>query len=554
MESDTNTKTLLRKMVGSVSERSGAQRLSFKKYYTGKRRKKYHPARLIALITGVNLVPVLLFVFALIFLGEYRGTLIKTELELTKTQSDLVTLIVTKEYQKIADGDKNILKNISSVFPQDNNIRVALFNKDGALVLNTIEYESLGTQGSEAGWLNRTIGGFLSIFFDLFQIEYNLPSFPLIEGNALSSLPGLDSALNGQASLSAWSINRNQLLFTSATPIRKLQNIEGAVFFAKPATAIDTTFNELRNDIFRIFLIVIFISSGVSLFLVQALATPLRRLADAAESIRHGSASLADIPDMSGRGDEIGELSIALRSLVQALWERMDNIERFAADVSHELKNPITSMQSALETLSNVKKAEDRKKLLAILRQDVRRLDKLVTDISQATKLDVALSREKMEKVDLGKLLRNIKNGYMARLENLGSNQIIFFDNLASDGCFITGNQDRLTQVFTNIIDNALSFSPDTGEIHIRLSARATAYEIHITDQGIGIPAGKESKIFERFYSERPEGEHFGEHSGLGLSICQQIIHAHAGIIETKNNEEGGAKFIIILPKATFKV
>ncbi len=554
MESDTNTKTLLKKMVSGVSERSGSQRLSFKKYYAGKRRKKYHPARLIALITGVNLVPVLLFVFALIFLGEYRGSLIKTELELTKTQSDLVTLIISKEYQSIADGDKNLLDRVNNVFPRDNNIRFALFDKGGALVLNTMEYKNLRTHGSEAGWLNRTIGAFLSAFFDLFQIEYNLPSFPLVDENKLSSLPGLDSALGGQASLSAWSINRNQLLFTSATPIRQSQNIVGAVFFVKPAATIDATFNELRNDIFRTFLIVVFISSGVSLFLVQALATPLRRLADAAESIRHGSASLADIPDMSSRGDEIGELSIALRSLVQALWERMDNIERFAADVSHELKNPITSMQSALETLSNVKRVGDRNKLLAILRQDVRRLDKLVTDISQATKLDIALSREKMEAVALEKLLHNIKDGYMARLDNIQGEQVIFFDNLTGNSCSVIGNEGRLTQVFTNLIDNALSFSPDMGEIRIELSERATAYEIHITDQGVGIPAGKETKIFERFYSERPDSENFGEHSGLGLSICQQIIHAHGGIIEAKNNDNGGAKFIIILPKGVFKV
>ncbi len=540
MESDTNTKTLLRKVVGGVSEFSGSPRLSFKRYHAGKKRKKYHPARLITLITGVNLVPVLLLVFALIFLGEYRGSLIRTELELTKTQSDLISTILSE----------NSIEEVQAFLPENHNIRIALFGKNGDLISSDIKYERLGTPEEEAGLMGRTLGHVLSAFFDLFQIEYNLPSFPPIDENNLSSLPGLENALNGRGSLSVWSMNRSQLLFSSATPIRDGRNTKGAVFLVKPATEIDATFNELRNDIFRTFFIIIFISMGVSMFLVQALATPLRRLANAAESIRYGSTSLSEIPDMSNRGDEIGELSIALRSLVQALWERMDNIERFAADVSHELKNPITSMQSALETLANVKKAKDRKKLLTILAQDVRRLDKLVTDISQATKLDVALSREKMRPMNLQKLLENIKDGYLARLDNLGLNQNIILENNCNSECSVTVNKDRLTQVFTNLIDNALSFSPSKGIVTIKLNERPTAYEIAISDQGIGIPPGKESKIFERFYSERPEDENFGGHSGLGLSICQQIIHAHTGIIKAENNSNIGASFTVILPKS----
>lgn len=544
MASDTNTKTLLKKVVGGVSDFSGSPRLFFERYHTGGARRKYHPARLIAFITGVNLVPVLLLIFALIFLGEYRGSLIRAELELTKAQSDLAAAILKNE------GPKNFIPLLEDVLPDNTIIRLAYFDENHRQVIGNIPYEALQKQDNNAGWLDRTLGEFLAVFFDLFSIEYDLPAFPEIKRDNVDGLPGIQAAYKGRGSLSVWSLNKTRLVFSSAAPVNN-----GALFLIKPATEVDNTFTELRNDIFRTFFIIVFISVGVSLFLVQAIATPLRRLADAAESIRYGSTSLNDIPDMSGRGDEIGELSVALRSLVQALWERMDNIERFAADVSHELKNPITSMQSALETLGNVKAAKDRNKLLDILKQDVRRLDRLVTDISQATKLDIALSREQMTDVDLERLLNNIKDGYIARFENIGLKQKIILENLCKYNCSVVANRDRLTQVFTNLLDNALSFSPEKGRVTIQLDERPTAYEIRINDEGPGISKGKETKIFERFYSERPEDLHFGGHSGLGLSICQQIVHAHGGILKAENNvlKNGrikGAVFTVILPKA----
>ena len=541
MASDTNTKTLLKKVVGGVSDFSEQRRIALKKYSNAPSRRKYHPARLISLIVGVNLIPVLLLILALLFLGEYRSSLIRSELELTKTQTDLAALALREDNYETVLGE----------FKLNKNMRIAIFNADNNLVSSTISFDDMQLPSDRSGLINRALGRFLSVFFDLFQVEYNLPTLPDINTEDFSTVPGLDNAQNGQGSLSVWNTRKNQLFFTSSVPLQNKTDQFNAIFTVKPAIEINNVFNDLRNDIFRAFLIIIFISAGISLFLVQSIATPLRRLATAAESIRHGSTSLSDIPDMSGRGDEIGELSIALRSLVQALWERMDNIENFAADVSHELKNPITSMQSALETMANVKSAKDRKKLLGIMAQDVRRLDKLITDISQATRLDVALSREETRQVDMRRLLTTIQEAYLARLENLNLTQDIILSDNCTGSCQVIGNIDRLTQVFTNLLDNALSFAPEKSDVSIILNERPTTLEISIKDEGIGIPEGKEDKIFERFYSERPENEFYGEHSGLGLSICKQIIHAHSGIIEVRNDTENqGAIFTVILPKA----
>jgi two-component system sensor histidine kinase ChvG len=285
---------------------------------------------------------------------------------------------------------------------------------------------------------------------------------------------------------------------------------------------------------------------------------PLRKLARAAERIRASKGQDVTIPDMSHRRDEIGELSMALRDMTQALHDRMESIESFAADVSHELKNPLTSLRSAVETVSIVKSEEDRKKLLDIILHDVQRLDRLITDISKASRLDVELARDEMEEVDVRQLLENIVSGHKTPMERTGDHTDVHFpiklDIPRNKDLVTMGNYGRLTQVFENLISNALSFSPEDGVVTIRAIPSKDQIIIEVEDEGPGIPESKLEDIFERFYSERPKTEEYGKHSGLGLSITKQIISAHGGDIYAENvkagNQVTGACFTVILNAA----
>jgi two-component system sensor histidine kinase ChvG len=256
------------------------------------------------------------------------------------------------------------------------------------------------------------------------------------------------------------------------------------------------------------------------------------------------------IPDFSARGDEIGDLSGALREMTSALWQRMDAIERFAADVAHEIKNPLTSLRSAVETAARIQDPGKREKLLAIVMEDVKRLDRLISDISDASRLDAELSRIEPEPVDVGHVLGTLAEVYDVTQAEEGPRIRLV---LPEEPLVVSGVEGRLVQVFRNLIANAVSFSPPDGTI--RLSARQDedAVVVTVEDDGPGIPEGKLEAIFNRFYTERPSGEKFGTHSGLGLSISKQIVDAHQGVIRAENRRDAdgrviGARFVVRLP------
>jgi two-component system sensor histidine kinase ChvG len=294
----------------------------------------------------------------------------------------------------------------------------------------------------------------------------------------------------------------------------------------------------------------------LSLILASTIATPLRRLSAAAIRVRRGVKAREEIPDFSARQDEIGNLSTALRDMTTALYDRIEAIESFAADVSHELKNPLTSLRSAVETLPLAKKQESQKRLLDVIEHDVMRLDRLITDISDASRLDAELARDDSELVELVKLLSDIVD--LSLQMDRGKKVDITFDikEGAKDSEYkVLGHELRLGQVITNLIENARSFVPeDHGRIHIELSIENDACIIKVKDNGPGIQIEDINRVFERFYTDRPADEDFGQNSGLGLSISRQIIEAHGGTIDVENlatssnNEESGACFVISLP------
>jgi two-component system sensor histidine kinase ChvG len=287
------------------------------------------------------------------------------------------------------------------------------------------------------------------------------------------------------------------------------------------------------------------------MYLAGTIARPIRRLAAAAERVRRDHGRHETIPDFAGRNDEIGDLAESLREMTQALWLRMDAIERFAADVAHEIKNPLTSLRSAVETTVRLRDPEQQRKLLAIIKEDVSRLDRLISDISDASRLDAELSRAEAEPIDLGAMLGTLVNMYEATAK--GGPAIRLTLPAEGEPLVVNGIEGRLAQVFRNLLANAVSFSPSGGVIAISAARDDGWIAVDIEDDGPGIPAGKEQAIFERFYSERPESEKFGTHSGLGLSISRQIVEAHGGLITAANRPRpdggvAGARFTVRLP------
>jgi two-component system sensor histidine kinase ChvG len=296
----------------------------------------------------------------------------------------------------------------------------------------------------------------------------------------------------------------------------------------------------------------------LSLLLSSTIANPLRRLAAAAIRVRRGVKSREEIPDFSFRQDEIGNLSSAIRDMTNSLYDRIAAIESFAADVSHELKNPLTSLRSAVETLPLAKSEESKKRLLDVIQHDVRRLDRLISDISDASRLDAELARADAKKVDLQKLLESLvdissqvrANGKVVKLTFHADRK-----SAGKGGFAVIGHESRLGQIITNLIENARSFVPDEGgAIKVRLHKDKGNCVVEIEDNGPGIEAENIDRIFERFYTDRPGIESFGQNSGLGLSISRQIAEAHGGTLEAANilgddGERIGARFTLTLPE-----
>ncbi len=347
-------------------------------------------------------------------------------------------------------------------------------------------------------------------------------------------------------------------LLVVATPIRDGARIAGVVTLASPEGEIDNLVSYEREQILRMFVIALLVSIGLSLVLASTIANPLSDLAIAAElgrdrDMRKMAPGRVRIPDLTARPDEIGRLSVAIRGMVSALYERIDANEQFAADVSHEIKNPLASLRSAVASLHLAKRDDQRARLLEVIDHDVRRLDRLVSDISNASRLDSELVKEEEEEFNLLKTIANLSEYLGQMAEEKG---VEFIADLPSEAIVTRGLEGRLAQVFVNLITNAISFCDDGDAVRVWVRRRENRVLVVVEDTGPGIPDEALTKIFNRFYSERPSGD-FGNHSGLGLAISKQIVEAHGGVIWAENIRPSnadlntpplGARFVVGLP------
>lgn len=370
---------------------------------------------------------------------------------------------------------------------------------------------------------------------------------PLV-AKSLQSGPRIEETLDGEGGT----------LFTVMTPITQNGTSIGVVAIASAAGEIDKLVRGERERVLQMFVIATLVSVGLSLVLASTIANPLADLAAAAELGRDKDARKVNpgrirIPDLTARPDEIGRLSGALRGMVSALYNRIDGNEQFAADVSHEIKNPLASLRSAAGTLRMVKRDDQREKLLDVIDHDVRRLDRLVSDISNASRLDAELVKEEEEEFDLLNMVANLGQ-YLG--EDARKKGIDFITDLPEEPITVLGLEARLAQVFVNLITNAISFCEDGDAIRVWARKRENRVLVVVEDTGPGIPEQSLAKVFKRFYSQRPD-EHFGNNSGLGLAISKQIVEAHGGVIWAENirpteaditSDPLGARFVVGLP------
>ncbi|KQP88344.1 histidine kinase [Methylobacterium sp. Leaf113] len=548
-------------------------------------------------IVVLNLVGLIALLFGFLYLNQFRQGLIQARVQSLLIQGEIIAGAIASSASVETDAiridpDKLLqlqageVEELSSpltfslnpervapllrrlITPTGNRARV--YDQEGGLLFDTRTLSARGEMGRsdpdvrprKRTWLEATWESLQARFGARFGGDAP-PGVSEDVGPASGhSLKEVQVALSGARGTIVRRNPAGETIVSVAVPIQRANSVRGALMLSTQGGDIDRVIASERFGLLQVFLIAAAVMLVLSILLAGAIAGPVRRLADAAEKVRLGIKSREEIPDFTGRTDEIGHLSGALRDMTQALYRRIDAIESFAADVSHELKNPLTSLRSAVETLPLAKSDDSRSRLLAIIQHDVKRLDRLISDISDASRLDAELARAEARRVDMRKLMSTVVS--VANERRRAKDAPIQFDCDApageTDSPFtIFGHDSRLGQVVNNLLDNARSFSPPDAKVRVALRRVRNDVELIVEDEGPGIPEHALERIFERFYTDRPE-QGFGQNSGLGLSISRQIVQAHRGTIRAENrpgpaDEDGeptvrGARFIVRLPAA----
>lgn len=544
-------------------------------------------------ILFLNLAALGVLVVGILYLNQFRDGLIDARKESLMTQGEIIAGAIaasaTVETDSISIDPEKLLElqageslqpggdqldsldfpiNPERVAPvlkrliSPTRTRARIYDRDANLLLDSLRLYSRGQilrydlppieeeEGGVFETLQNYVGG-------LFR-DTSLPVYTEQPGGNGSAYPEVMSALTGSPATVVRISEQGEQIVSVAVPIQRFRAVLGVLMLSTQGGDIDKIVSAERRAILRVFGVAALVTALLSMLLASTIANPLRRLAAAAVRVRHGVKSREEIPDFSDRQDEIGNLSSALRDMTNALYARIEAIESFAADVSHELKNPLTSLRSAVETLPLARSETSRQRLMEIIQHDVRRLDRLITDISDASRLDAELAREDARRVDLSKFVGELVS--VSREVTRGKRKVeieLKTDKLPPGvkGYFVLGHDLRLGQVITNLIENARSFVPeDNGRIVLTMSRSGRHIILTIDDNGPGIRADNIDRIFERFYTDRPATEAFGQNSGLGLSISRQIVEAHGGTLTaenipgTKPGEVRGARFVVTLP------
>ncbi len=532
----------------------------------------------------VNALPLALLVATLLYLDQFQSGLLTGEVGALREQARIYAGALGQSAVRPAEGRhvrgadrvlvpelaRPLLRRLTEPTP----FSVArLYAPDGRIIADSNPGAANGVppsprpqgSGGDLAWLGRFYDRLLTVLSADSALTFDGPADHGAEGGSERSLPPRSNDAGETLRVGGLSdgnetppfIRRThdgRLLITVAEPVQQDGRTVGIVLLTRAADDVDRSLKAVRRSILDLFLLALGLTVLLSWYLARTIARPILSLARAALSMREGEGRTGAVPSaLRRRRDEIGELGDALEESARALWARMDAIERFAADVSHEIKNPLTSIGSAIETLRRVDDRAQQQRLLAIIGDDVSRLDRLISDISNASRVDAELSREPSTAILVVPMMEALAEIHEATRTPDAPRLVVEADDRMVE---VLAVEDRLVQVLRNLIGNAASFSPPRGTITLRSEQRGPMVEISVTDDGPGIPDGKLEHIFDRFYTERPPGERFGQHSGLGLSISRQIVDALKGRI-TAENRLGprasvlGARFVVSLPSAT---
>lgn len=512
-------------------------------------------------IITFNLIALNILVAGILYLNSSRDSLAFQRAASLVGEVELIADVF--EAQIGAGADENalvaqVVQRTLGALDLRNAVQVFVFDPEGGLIANATG--STANLTSELGESeNKTlIVDTLSRFWAFTTAPFFNPQKVDVQPVEVQLQELIQQSVAGETVVGKGLNSDSGAIFTVTSPIEVNGQSVGVVALASASGEINQLVKSERERVLQMFLIATLVSIGLSLVLASTISNPLADLAMAAEVGRRSdrgkvSPARIRIPDLTARPDEIGRLSGALRGMVAALYDRIDSNEQFAADVAHEIKNPLASLRSAVGTMRVAKRDDQREKLLQVIEHDVRRLDRLVSDISNASRLDSELVKEEEETFDLLHMVSNLNEYLGQQAKDQG---IEFISDLPSDPIMVSGLEGRLAQVFVNLITNAISFCEDGDAIRVWARQRENRVLIVVEDTGPGIPEQALGKVFKRFYSERPEGQ-FGNNSGLGLSISKQIVEAHGGVIWAENirpteaditSEPLGARFVVGLP------
>ena len=523
----------------------------------------------------VNLLPLALLLAALLYLDQYQNGLLRAEVTTLREQARIYAAALgeaavrddgTSPAGLAADRARPLLRRLTEPTPS---AQARVYAPDGVLIADSRVRESTGgsvvAEPLPPPVVRGAVLGTIGVIYDrLLALVPHLGGAPLLDIGPQAAGPDWQPDVKEELRLTGADDKRvmppyirrtmdNRLLVTVAEPVLRDRVSVGIVLLTREAREVDDSLLAVRLSILGLFTLALAITVALSWYLSLTIARPILRLAGSAAGMREGSGRSGAMPEgLLARQDEIGQLAHALSESARALWARMDAIERFAADVAHEIKNPLSSIRSAIETLRRIEDPDKQRRLLAIIAEDVGRLDRLISDISDASRIDAELSRVAVEKVDIRPILETLAE---INEQTRGDNGPHMHLDSPDERLEVQGVEGRLVQVLRNLIGNAISFSPPNGSIALKARDTGTMIELAVEDEGPGIPEDRLEHVFERFYSERPKEERFGQHSGLGLSISRQIVDALKGriVAENRRGAEGrviGARFGVVLPKA----
>ncbi|HEX9881879.1 MAG TPA: stimulus-sensing domain-containing protein [Hyphomicrobium sp.] len=552
---------------------------------------RFISASLLRRILASNLIGFLILVLGILYLGWVNTWLIDTKVDALKTQGKIIadaiaanaTVIrerIVLDPDKLPDEsaprfpDDGLAALELSVHPEEvtpilrklikpTDTRARIYTRDGLLIVDTARsLASLTTRLHEAASNGNDLPKPQNFWtrFTRYFFKEPLPVYQEIDTGNGTAYPEVRDALRGNERSMLLLNKKGEQIVSMAVPIRRFKNVQGVLLLSTRPGQIDKILREERIVILTLSAMALFALVVTSLLLARTVAGPMRRLSAAAEQASRDIGARARLPELAGRSDEVGQMAGAFQAMTEALYKRIEASERFAADVAHELKNPLTAARSTAESLSYAKTDDERDHLVEQIKDELKRLNRLITDVSNASRLDAELARKEMRSVDVPTMLRNV-TGIFRDILGGDSRQVALAVNREPyEGAFtIIGDEGRLGQVLTNLIDNAVSFSPNGGTVTVRARAEPRHVEIMVEDEGPGIPEDRLTIIFDRFYSDRPETDASrGKNSGLGLSISREIVRAHGGEIVAENRyEEGaasdaekpiGARFIVRLP------